>query len=162
MQRTTCMIAFLVLLVVGNTLVLGETQVSALTTVEIQKALSAAVAKAQELGVPMGITIVDTGGNTVAFIKMDGAFNHTNYTSFSKAYTAASIRKPSAGSGIPPNITSEIASTTAGRFTTLPGGQPLYKDGRFVGAIGVGGGKGEQDEAVAKAAVDSLANAGGS
>jgi glc operon protein GlcG len=128
-----------------------------LSTAEIQKALTAAVAKAQEIGVPMGISIVDAGGNLLAFIKMDGAFLHTNHTSFSKAYTAVSIHKPSGASGIPPNITAEISSTTGGKFTALPGGFPLLKDGKVMGGIGVGGGKGEQDEAVAKAAVDALA-----
>ena len=128
-----------------------------LSTADIQKALTAAVAKAQELGVPMGISIVDASGNLLAFIKMDGAFLHTNHTSFSKAYTAASIHKPSGASGIPPNVSAEISSTTGGKFTTLPGGFPLVKDGKVMGGIGVGGGKGEQDEAVAKAAVDALA-----
>jgi len=128
-----------------------------IATADIQKALTAAVAKAQEIGVPMGISIVDAGGNLLAFIKMDGAFLHTNYTSFSKAYTAASIHKPSGASGIPPNVSAEISSTTGGKFTTLPGGFPLVKDGKVMGGIGVGGGKGEQDEAVAKAAVDALA-----
>jgi glc operon protein GlcG len=127
-----------------------------LSTADLQTALSAAVAKAQEIGVPMGISIVDAGGNLLAFLKMDGAYLHTNHTSFSKAYTAASIRKPSGASGIPPNITAEISSTTGGKFTTLPGGFPLLKAGKVIGAIGVGGGKGEQDEAVAKAAVDAL------
>jgi uncharacterized protein GlcG (DUF336 family) len=128
-----------------------------LSTADLQKALTAAVAKAQDIGVPMGISIVDGGGNLLAFIKMDGAFLHTNHTSFSKAYTAVSIHKPSGASGIPPNITAEISSTTGGKFTTLPGGFPLLKDGKVMGGIGVGGGKGEQDEAVAKAAVDALA-----
>ena len=135
----------------------AESGSTKLTTSDIQKVLAAAVAKAQEIGVPMGIAIVDEGGTLVGFMKMDGAFNHTNHTSFSKAYTAASIRKPSGSSGIPPDITREIASVTDGKFTTLPGGQPLVKDGKVVGGIGIGGGKGDQDEAVAKAGVDALA-----
>ena len=135
----------------------AESAPAKLTTSDIQKVLAAAVAKAQEIGVPMGISIVDEGGNMVGFVKMDGAFIHTNHTSFSKAYMAASIRKPSAGSGIPPQITTEITSVTGGKFTTLPGGQPLLKDGKVVGGIGIGGGKGDQDEAVAKAGVDALA-----
>ena len=136
---------------------LADTPSGPLSTGEIQKVLNAAVAKAQEIGVPMGISIVDAGGNLIGFLKMDGAFIHTNHTSFSKAYTAASIRKPSGSSGIPPNITAEISSTTGGKFTTLPGGLPLMKDGKVIGGIGVGGGKGEQDEAVAKAGQDALA-----
>jgi uncharacterized protein GlcG (DUF336 family) len=134
----------------------AEAPSAQLSTADLQTALSAAVAKAQEIGVPMGISIVDAGGNLLAFLKMDGAYVHTNHTSFSKAYTAASIRKPSGASGIPPNITAEISSTTGGRFTTLPGGFPLLKAGKVIGAIGVGGGKGEQDETGAKAAVDAL------
>ncbi len=129
-----------------------------LTTAEIQKVLAAAVAKAQEIGVPMGISIVDAGGNLIGFIKMEGTFLHTTHTSFSKAYTSASIRKPSSGSGIPPQITAEIASVTDGKFTTLPGGQPLFKEGKAVGGIGVGGGRGEQDEEVAQAGVAALAS----
>jgi uncharacterized protein GlcG (DUF336 family) len=135
----------------------AESGSTKLTTSDIQKVLAAAVAKAQEISVPMGIAIVDEGGTLVGFMKMDGAFNHTNHTSFSKAYTAASIRKSSGSSGIPPDITREIASITDGKFTTLPGGQPLVKDGKVVGGIGIGGGKGDQDEAVAKAGVDALA-----
>lgn len=131
---------------------------SQLSTSDVQKALNAAVAKAQEIGVPMGISIVDAGGTLMGFIKMEGAFNHTNHTSYSKAYTSASIRKPSGGSGIPPNITAEISSTSGGKFTTLPGGLPLMKEGVLVGAVGVGGGKADQDEAVAKAAADALAS----
>jgi glc operon protein GlcG len=143
---------------IGALSVAADSLASQLSTADIQKALNAAVAKSQEIGVPMGISVVDAGGNLVGFIRMDGAFNHTNHTSYSKAYTSASIRKPSGGSGIPPNITTEIASTTGGKFTTLPGGLPLMKDSVLVGAIGVGGGKGDQDEAVAKAAADALAS----
>jgi len=134
----------------------AESTSPTLTSSDIQRVLAAAVAKAQEIGVPMGVSIVDAGGNLVGFIQMEGAFIHTNHTSFSKAYTAASVRKPSGASGIPPNITTEIASTTGGKFTTLPGGFPLMKDGKVVGGIGVGGGKGEQDEAVAKAGAEAL------
>jgi glc operon protein GlcG len=150
-----CIVAGLIALALPVT---ADSPPAQLSTADIQKVLTAAVAKAQELGVPMGISIVDAGGNLVAFIKMDGAFIHTNHTSYSKAYTAASIRKPSGASGIPLNITDEISSTTGGKFTTLPGGLPLMKDGKLVGGIGVGGGKGEQDEAVAKAGVEALAS----
>jgi uncharacterized protein GlcG (DUF336 family) len=157
MRRFTIMVFALALLLGGARTGMADTPPGALTTADLQKVLAAAVAKAQEIGVPMGISVVDAGGALIGFIKMDGAFVHTNHTSYSKAYTAASIKKPSGASGIPPNITAEISSTTGGKFTTLPGGHPLVKDGKVVGAIGVGGGRGEQDEAVAKAGVDALA-----
>jgi len=134
----------------------AETHAPPLTTPIIQKVLSAAVAKAQALGVPMGVAIVDAGGNLVGFLKMEGASVHTNYTAQAKAYTAASIRKPTHESGIPSDIADEIASATGGRFTKLPGGFPLILDGKTIGGIGVGGGNGEQDIAVAKAGAEAL------
>jgi uncharacterized protein GlcG (DUF336 family) len=157
MRRIFIVALFSLIQTVLSVGVYAESLPARLTTADIQRVLNAAIAKAQEIGVPMGISVVDEGGNLVAFVKMDGAFIHTNHTSFSKAYTAASIRKPSAASGIPPQITAEIASVTSGKFTTLPGGQPLLKSGKVVGGIGVGGGKGDQDEAVAQSGVQALA-----
>ena len=134
----------------------AETSPPALTTPLIQKVLSAAIAKAQELRVPMGIAIVDAGGNLVGFLKMEGAFNHTYYTSQAKAYTAASVRKPTHETGIPPEIADGIAAATTGRFTKIPGGLPLTLDGKAIGAVGVSGGNREQDIAVAKAGAEAL------
>ena len=127
-----------------------------LTTALIQKVLSAAVAKAQELKVPMGIAVVDAGGSLVGFIRMEGAFIHTYYTSQAKAYTAASVRKPTHATGIPANVAAEIVSATGARFTTLAGGFPLVLEGKTLGGIGVGGGNAEQDIAVAKAGAEAL------
>ena len=127
-----------------------------LTSEAIQKALDTAVEKAREIHVPMGISIVDIHGNLVGFIKMDGTFAHTNHTSFSKAYTSASVRRPTHEMKIPPAITGEIASVTGGKFTVLPGGFPLVIKGSVVGGIGVGGGNAEEDMAVAKAGAEAL------
>ena len=128
-----------------------------LTADVIQKVLAAAVAKAREVKAPMGVAVVDQGGNLVGFIKMEGAFAHTNHTAFAKAYTAASVRKPTHETGIPPHIVTELASTTGGKFTVLPGGLPLVVDGVVIGGIGVGGGNAEQDLAVAKAGAAAVA-----
>lgn len=127
-----------------------------LTTQDIQTVLAAAVEKAKDIKVPMGISVVDDGGNLVGFIKMEGTFVHTNHTSFSKAYTAVSIRRPTHETKIPPHITAEIASVTDGKFTTLPGGFPLLIDGKVVGGVGVGGGNAEEDVAVARAGAEAL------
>lgn len=127
-----------------------------LTTELIQQVLNAAVAKANAIKVPMGISIVDQGGNLVGFIKMEGTFVHTNYTSFSKAYTAVSVRRATHEMRIPPQIMAEIASTTGGKFTSLPGGFPLLVDGQVIGGIGVGGGDAEEDVAVAGAGATAV------
>jgi uncharacterized protein GlcG (DUF336 family) len=122
-----------------------------LTTEIIQRVLGAAVSRASAIKVPMGISVVDAGGNLVGFIKMDGTFAHTNHTSFAKAYTAASLRRPTHETGIPEAILAELASTTQGRLTSLPGGVPLVLDGRVIGGVGVGGGNAQEDLDVAKA-----------
>lgn len=140
----------------GTGIARAESDAPRLTASAIQRVLAAAVAKAEEIKVPMGITILDEGGNLVGFIKMDGAFVHTSHTSYSKAYTSVSVRKPSHETNIPASVTTEIASITQGKFTGLPGGMPLMINGRMVGAIGVGGGKGDQDIAVAKAGAEAL------
>lgn len=127
-----------------------------LTTERIQRVLDAAVERAGAIEVPMGISVVDAGGNLVGFVKMEGAFVHTNHTSFAKAYTAASVRRPTHETGIPPEILAELASTTQGRLTRLPGGYPLLLDGRVVGGIGVGGGNAQEDMDVAKAGAAAL------
>jgi uncharacterized protein GlcG (DUF336 family) len=126
-----------------------------LNTDTILRVLTAAVDKARELGVPMGISVVDQGGNLVGFIKMDGTFTHTHYSSFSKAYTAASVRKPTHETGIPAEISAELKEVTGGRFTTLSGGFPLVLKDRVVGGIGVGGGNAQQDIAVARAGMEA-------
>lgn len=126
-------------------------QEAALTTELIQRALDAAVARAREIRVPMGIAVVDRGGNLAGFIKMDGAFAHTNHTSYSKAYTAASVRQPTHQSDIPPDIALALTLATEGRFTTLPGGIPIVRKGQVIGGIGAAGGDAKADIDVAQA-----------
>jgi uncharacterized protein GlcG (DUF336 family) len=155
MQRLRVFIAT-ILLITSALASTASAHSSTLTAPMIQKMISAAVAKAQGLGVPMSIAIVDAGGNLVGYLKMEGAFNHSRYTSEAKAYTAASVRKPTHETGIPPEIADGIATATGGRFTKIPGGFPLSLDGKPAGAIGVSGGNGQQDIAVAKAGVEAL------
>lgn len=147
---------FLLLLILCAVVIPARAETQKVTTARVQKVLAAAVAKAEEIGVPMGIAVVDAGANLVGFIKMDGAFVHTHYTAQAKAYTAVSVRRPTHESGIPAAVSTEIASVTDGRFTTLPGGLPLVIGGQVIGAIGVGGGNGGQDIAVATAGVEAL------
>lgn len=147
-------LTFLALLILCGVVITARAETQRFTTAG--EVLAAAVAKAEEIGVPMGIAVVDAGANLVGFIKMDGAFVHSHYTAQAKAYTAASVRRPAHESGIPPAVSTEIASVTDGRFTTLPGGLPLVIGGQVVGGIGVGGGSGVQDIAVATAGAEAL------
>jgi glc operon protein GlcG len=119
------------------------------------KALLAAVDKAEALGVPQNITIVDEGGNTLAFVRMDGAKLLSGETSRSKAISAASHRQPTAR--LDPALELKLAIASGGRLTNLEGGLPIMIEGTCVGAVGVGSGTGAQDVEVAEAAVRALA-----
>ena len=118
------------------------------------KALAGAVAKAEALGVPQNITIVDDGGNLLAFVRMDGAKLLSRETSMSKAITAASHRQPT--SRLNPADEIKLAIAGGGRLTNLEGGLPIVIAGQCIGAVGVGSGTGAQDVEVARAALAAI------
>lgn len=118
------------------------------------KMLTAAVAKATEMGVPQNINIVDEGGNLLAFVRMDGAKLLSRETSLSKAITAASHRQPS--SRLDPKNEIKLGLAAGQRLTNLEGGLPIFIDGHCIGAIGVGSGKGAEDVEVARAGLAAI------
>lgn len=118
------------------------------------RVLDAALKKAEALGVPQNITIVDDGGNLLAFVRMDGAKTLSIRTSHKKAMSAASLRAPS-GTG-KPELEVKMAIATDGGLTNLEGGFPIIIDGICVGAIGVGSGTGAQDCEVARAGLAAV------
>ncbi|MBO4224403.1 heme-binding protein [Bradyrhizobium neotropicale] len=118
------------------------------------KALAGAIAKAEELNAPQNISIVDDGGNLLAFVRMDGAKLLSRETSMSKAITAASHRQPT--SRLDPANEIKLAIAGGGRLTNLEGGLPIIIAGQCVGAIGVGSGTGAQDVEVARAALAAI------
>ena len=116
--------------------------------------LHAALEKADAMGVPQCVTIVDTGGNTVAFARMDGAKVLSELSSTAKAQTAASSRTRTGG--VDPANELKLAFATGGRLTNLNGGLPIEVDGEVIGAVGVGSGTGEQDIEVGQAGLDAF------
>lgn len=116
--------------------------------------LSAAVAKAEEIGQPQCIVIVDASGETLGEIRMTGAKYLSRKSARAKARTAASIGAPSAN--IPGPVAPLIAAATQGHVTGLGGGLPVIMNGALVGGIGVGSGSPEQDVAVAQAALAAI------
>jgi len=125
--------------------------------------LTAAKQKAAAMGWKMNLAVVDDGGHLLAFARMDGARPASAYTAITKATTAATFRQetsPLPAKGEPDvllNLSLQNAAlASGGRITTLKGGVPIVIDGQVIGAIGVGGGSGEQDAEVAKAGVQAL------
>ncbi|MDH6266205.1 glc operon protein GlcG [Rhizobium sp. SG_E_25_P2] len=117
-------------------------------------ALAAAVAKAEEIGIPQNIVIVDTSGVFLAGIRMDGAKYLSIDTATGKARFSASHNAPSGHQAFETSVTFGLA--TKGGTANLPGGLPIRFDGVLVGGIGVGSGTGDQDLDVARAALTAI------
>ena len=131
---------------------MGATQPSQILTHEgVMMMLKAAVAKAEEIGQPQCIVIVDESGELLAELRMTGAKFLSRKSARAKALTAASVGAPS--TAIPEAVRPAIGAATDGCVTGLPGGLPIKVDGHLVGGIGVGSGSGDQDIAVAMAAL---------
>jgi glc operon protein GlcG len=128
-----------------------------LTCQGAMKLVAAAMAKADDMGVPQCIAVVDAGGHLMAFARMDGAFFQSVDTALAKAKTAACYGQPTGG--IAAGIDLKLAIATHGERINLPGGLPIVVDGHVIGGIGVGSGTGEQDRQVANAALRALAGA---
>lgn len=124
--------------------------------------LEAAKKKAAALGLKCNIAI-DDGGHMLAFARMDGARPASGATALTKAVSAATFRQetgPLPAKGEPDVLLSlSIQNASGGKITTLKGGVPIVIDGQVVGAVGVGGGTGEQDAEVVKAGIQALLDA---
>lgn len=120
-----------------------------LTLEGAQKALSAAIAHAHQIARPMCIAVVDTGGNLLAFARMDGSKALSVISSTNKAVTAALSGEPTGGATA--DVELQIAMASDCRWTNLIGGLPIKVNGQIVGAIAAGSGTGAQDLAVARA-----------
>ena len=125
-----------------------------LTNAGAMTILNAAMAKAEEMGVPQCISVVDAGGHLLAFARMDGAFVLSIDSSLVKAMTAASYGEPTGH--LPEGVDLKLAIATSGKRVNLPGGLPIVVDGHLVGGIGVGSGAGHEDLEVANAGLAAL------
>ncbi|WP_018230565.1 GlcG/HbpS family heme-binding protein [Methyloversatilis universalis] len=123
-----------------------------------QRAVAAAIEKAESLGIRVDAALVDRSGNTLAFLHMPGAFLHSADLAVDKAYTAASFGFPTAQwmqvFGDAEHL--KIGLSARPRLVVLGGGLPIHDGDACIGGIGVSGGSEAQDEACAQAALDAL------
>lgn len=122
----------------------------------------AALSKAEEIGIPVTVAIVDAGGHMMSLERMDGGRFHTVHSSSVKAVSAASNRRPTTTKGAQGQDLDTLhaigLSLAAGteRWTAMEGGFPIFVDGECVGGIGVSGGDWEQDQDISKAAIQAV------
>lgn len=126
---------------------LTEAGASALVTAGIELAAGC--------GHSMAVAVVDAGGHLIAFRRMDGAPFVCVDVAIGKARTAAAIGAPSAAFEDMING-GAVAMLSAPGLVPLQGGVPVLQDGKVVGAVGVSGGSGEEDAAVATATAIAL------
>lgn len=125
-----------------------------MTLAEARKVIASAEKKAAEIGQPMNIAVADEGGNLVSHVRMDGAWIGSIDISQKKAYTSRAFNiatKDLAAHSQSGGQFFGIHASNDGKIMIFAGGIPLKKDGKVVGAIGVSGGSGDQDHAVAEA-----------
>ena len=111
--------------------------------------LVAAQAKARGLRAPMTVTVVDEAGRLVLSARGDGTGFFSTETSRAKAMAAASFKKRTAelADMVAKGGFWSIAPTVLqGQILPTLGGSPIMRGGRLIGAIGCGGGTGEQDQ----------------
>jgi uncharacterized protein GlcG (DUF336 family) len=119
--------------------------------------------KAQEIGVPMNIAVVDAGANLVAFERMEGAWLGSIDIAINKAFTSRAFDTETKVLGENSQSGEQffgIHVSNHGRVMVFAGGIPLKRGGEVVGAVGVSGGLGAQDQAVAEAAARTFGEFG--
>lgn len=121
---------------------------------DARRVIAAAEKKAQEIGQPMNIAVADEGANLVAFIRMEGAWIGSIDIAQKKAFTSRAFditTKDLAKHSQSGDQFFGIHVSNNGKIMIFAGGIPLKSGDKVVGAIGVSGGSGDQDHAVAEA-----------
>ena len=125
--------------------------VQKLTLDDARVMMTAAEAKAQEIGVDMDIAITDDNGSLLMFHRMDGGRITSIDIAISKAFTGAAARKSTRAYGEvsgPGGPAFGIHVSNQGRF--------MFVDEQIVAGIGCSSGSPDQDEVVAQAGIDAL------
>jgi len=124
-----------------------------------RRIIAAAEKKAEEIGQPMNVAVVDEGGNLVAFERMENAWLGSIDIAQKKAWTSRAFDITTKDLGANSQSGDQffgIHASNGGKVMIFAGGIPLKIDGKVVGAIGISGGSGEQDHTVAEAGAAAL------
>ncbi|MFD4571403.1 heme-binding protein [Streptomyces sp. NPDC058417] len=137
----------------------ATTAVAPLTSHDADALVTAARRAAEAAGVTVSVTVLDAGGHPLAFRRDDRAVLISGETSHRKAFTALQLNAPTADlvDAVQPGGLFHTLPTALDRpLLFIAGGVPIHRDGRLVGAIGVGGGAPDQDHAFAVTALETL------
>jgi len=116
-----------------------------------QAVINAAVAEAKRRNWKMNVSVVDSGGNLVAFQRMDGAMLASIAIAEHKARAAATFRRPTKVFEDGINLMHLNYLLAFDGVIASRGGIPLIERGAITGAIGCSGGADSQDEIISEA-----------
>jgi glc operon protein GlcG len=123
----------------------------ALTLAEANRMVQAAMAKAEALQVKISVAVCDTGGNLIAFNRMNGAIVVSAIVAQGKAAASAGFGRASGALQADSPVIQAVIAPLGGRMLPARSAVPIYQAGELVGAIGASGATAEQDEQCAQA-----------
>ena len=109
--------------------------------------------EAKRIGVKAVVAISNSGARPVLVECMDDSYIASYDVAFNKAYTVVALKMPTSKLKTlsqPNQPLYGIQFTNQGQIVIFGGGEPLYKDGKIVGGLGVSGGTEEQDTYLAE------------
>jgi glc operon protein GlcG len=125
---------------------------------QAQAVIHAAVAEANRRNWKMNVAVADSGGNLVAFQRMDGAMLASIQIAEHKARAAVTLRRPTKVFEDGINLMHLNYLLAFDGVIASRGGIPLIEEGDIIGAIGCSGGTDSQDEVVSKAGAAVINN----
>ena len=120
-----------------------------------KKIAAGVVAECQKNGWNVAVAIVDPHGFLVYFERMDDTQYASMDIAVGKAKASATYRRPTRAFAEVINKGGAATATLPGLFAS-PGGVPIFVDGKVIGAAGVSGVTGDQDEQCAKAGISGM------
>ena len=133
--------------------------IETLSLQDAKRMLAAGEARAEQIGIPYNIAVVDAGGQLLAFSRQDGALIGSIDLAIHKAFTARACDISTGDLGElaqPGKPLYGIQGSNEGKIVIFGGGLPIRRKDVVIGAIGTSAGTVEQDIQVAEAAVGAI------
>ncbi len=130
-----------------------------ITADDARELIAKAQEKAAEFQKVVSVAVVDAGGFIVLVERQTGARPITPMIAISKAYTAAVMQRPASmlkgWAEHEPVFFSAVSRLGHWPIMATDGAITIKRDGEIIGGLGVAGGRAEEDEEIAKAALEA-------
>lgn len=154
-SRTLVHIAGATALALSAGLAQAQSYGADISTADAKKVAAATLGECAKNNWRVAVAVVDTHGTLVYFEKIDDTQHASVKIAIAKARAAANFRRPTRAFVDVINKGSPATATLPGVIGS-PGGNPIVVGGKIIGAVGVSGVTGDQDEQCAKAGVGAL------